>query len=188
MRPATRSTSPTTTASMSSADLGLRPSACCEPIERRRRPTTTGRGSRLWARACRCRPDAGPSIETSDASVSRATSPTVMIPRAWSFSRGRGPDAPESLDAQRMEEVELARRRHHQEPVGLRHSARHLGQELGPRHADRDGQPDTLEDVRAATAPRSRWACPRLAAGHRRRGTLRRSRGPRPTVSCRRTP
>ena len=31
---------------------------------RRRRPTTTGRGSRLCASACRCRPDARPSIET----------------------------------------------------------------------------------------------------------------------------
>ena len=53
---------------MASADFGERPRARCDPIERRRRPTCTGRGSRLWARAWRCRPDARPSIETSAAS------------------------------------------------------------------------------------------------------------------------
>ena len=40
------------------ATRGQRPSARCDPIDRRRRPTCTGRGSRLWARACRWRPDA----------------------------------------------------------------------------------------------------------------------------------
>jgi hypothetical protein len=46
-RRASRSTSAMTTASSASGDLGARPSARCAPIERRRRPTCTGRGSRL---------------------------------------------------------------------------------------------------------------------------------------------
>ena len=70
---------------MASADFGERPMARCDPIERRRRPTCTGRGSRLWARAWMCRPDARPSIDTSAASGRLATSPTVVIPRSWSF-------------------------------------------------------------------------------------------------------
>ena len=62
-------------ASMSRGERGCRPSARCDPIERRRRPTATGRGSRLWASAWRWRPDAGPSIATS------AASPQARRPR-----------------------------------------------------------------------------------------------------------
>ena len=90
-RRARRSTSATTMVSRSSGDRGVRPSARCAPIERRRRPTRTRRGSRLWARAWRCRPDARPSIETSVASASWATSPTVVIPRLRSFPAVTGP-------------------------------------------------------------------------------------------------
>jgi hypothetical protein len=59
---------------------------------------------------------------------------------------GHGPDAPEALDRQRVQEFELSLRRHEQDAVGLGDAARHLGQELGPRHPDRDGQTDPLED------------------------------------------
>ena len=90
LRPS-RSTSPTRIASRSSADRGLRPSARWDPIERRRRPTCTGRGSRLWARAWRCRPDARPSIATSVASASCATSPTVVSPTSRRFAAVTGP-------------------------------------------------------------------------------------------------
>ena len=76
-RRARRSTSPTTTVSRSAHDLGERPRARWAPIERRRRPPRTRRGSRLWARAWRWRPAAWPSIETSVASPSWATWPTV---------------------------------------------------------------------------------------------------------------
>ncbi len=79
-----RSTIATRSASSSSADRGLRPSARCDPIERRRRPTCTGRGSRLCASAWRCRPAARPSIRTSAASPNPATWPTVVMP--WSRS------------------------------------------------------------------------------------------------------
>jgi len=87
----TRSTSATSDSSTSPAGLGRLPSARCAPIERRRRPTSTGRGSRLWARAWRCRPPAGPSIATSADSGSSATSPTVWTPRACSLSAVTGP-------------------------------------------------------------------------------------------------
>ena len=51
IRPVTRSTSATSEASTSASDFGERPRACCAPIDRRRRRLSTGRGSRLWARA-----------------------------------------------------------------------------------------------------------------------------------------
>jgi hypothetical protein len=56
IRRVTRSTRVIATASIASGDLGDRPSARCEPIDRRRRRRWTGRGSRLWARVWRCRP------------------------------------------------------------------------------------------------------------------------------------
>ena len=66
IRRVTRSTSPTSIASRSPlTSPRRRPSACCEPIDPRRRPVCTGRGSRLCASACRCRPVAAPSIDTS---------------------------------------------------------------------------------------------------------------------------
>ena len=46
--------------SISASDFGRRPSARWDPIEPRRRPLWTRRGSRLWASAWRCRPDAWP--------------------------------------------------------------------------------------------------------------------------------
>ena len=169
-------------------DRRRRPSARCEPIERRRRPTRTRRGSRLWASACRCRPAARPSIATSAASGSSATSPTVVIPRAWSLRAVTGPDAPEPLDRQRVEERQLAVGRHDEQAVGLGHAARHLGEELGARHADGDRQPDLLEHL----APQPRGDLRRRArdplAGRGRRGTPRRSTGPRPAAWCPRRP
>ena len=85
-RRASRSTSPMIKASSSSCDRGPRPSARCPPIEPRRRPTSTRRGSRLCASAWIWRPPARPSIETRTSSPSPATWPTVVIPRLRSFS------------------------------------------------------------------------------------------------------
>ena len=59
------------------------------------------------------------------------------------LGRGRA-DAPQPLDVERMEEGQLAVGRDHEQPVGLGHSARHLREELGPRHPDRDGQAHPL--------------------------------------------
>ena len=84
-RPPSRSTSPTSAASSESCVHGLRPSARCAPIERRRRRRSTGRGSRLCASAWSLRPDARPSMSTSAASGSRATSATSVMPRSRSF-------------------------------------------------------------------------------------------------------
>ena len=57
---------------------------------------------------------------------------------------GRRADAPHALDRQRMEERELALGRDDEQPVRLRDPAGHLGEELRPRDADGDGQPDAL--------------------------------------------
>ena len=63
--------------------------------------------------------------------------------------RGDGADAPQPLDGQRVEELELRVGGHNEQPVGLRDPARHLGEELRPRDADRDRQADVLPDVAA---------------------------------------
>ena len=54
------------------------------------------------------------------------------------------PDAPEPLDRERVEEIELAVRRHHEQAVGLADRARDLREELRARHADGDRQADLL--------------------------------------------
>ena len=61
------------------------------------------------------------------------------------------PHAPEPLDGERVEERELAVGLDDEQPVGLRDAARDLGQELRPRDADRDRQPDPSTHV--ATQP-----------------------------------
>ena len=62
---------------------------------------------------------------------------------------GHLPDAPQPLDRKRMEEGELAVRRHDQQAVGLGHATRDLCEELRPRHADGDRQADLLADLPA---------------------------------------
>ena len=64
MRRVTRSTMASTILSTSAGDRFPLANALCDPIESRRRPTTIGRGSWLWASACRCRPDAFPNSAT----------------------------------------------------------------------------------------------------------------------------
>ena len=123
----------------------------------------------------------GPSIATSAASGSRATSPTVVMPRSCSFAAVTAPDAPQPLDRERMEEGELPVGRHDEQAVGLGDPARHLGEELRPRHADRDRQADLFEDVPAQPHRDLGRACRRPAAARRRRGTPRRSTAPRPS-------
>ena len=188
IRRVTRSTRPTTTASMSSGVLGERPSARCDPIEPRRRPTCTGRGSRLWARAWRWRPDARPSIETSAASASSATCADGPDPTVVELPGGHRPDAPEPLDRERVEKGQLAVGRHDEQAVGLGHAARDLGEELRPRDADRDRQADLLEDVAPQPHGDLGGRARDSLAARARRGTPRRSTAPRPAASCPRTP
>ena len=135
--------------SISGCDRRPRPSARCEPIEPRRRPTCTRRRSRLCASAWSWRPDARPSIDTSASSASSATSPTVLIPLHRELLGRHRADAPEPLDRQRVEEGELAVGRHDEEAIRLRDPARHLREELRPGDADGDGKPDPLADVPA---------------------------------------
>ena len=117
-----------------------RPSACCDPIERRRRPTCTGRGSRLCASAWRWRPDARPSIATSTISARPRDLADGRDAAIVELCGGHRPDAPEPLDRERVEEGRLAVGRHDQQTVGLGDPARHLGEELGAGHADGDRQ------------------------------------------------
>jgi hypothetical protein len=57
------------------------------------------------------------------------------------------PDAPEPLHGKRVQELELTFGRHGEESVRLGDRARDLGQELRPRDADGDRQPDLSADV-----------------------------------------
>ena len=81
-------------------------------------------------------------------------------PARAQLRRGDRTHAPQPLHRQRMQEGQLAVGRDDEQAVGLRHPARHLGQELGPRDADRDRQPDAL----AHLAPQ-----PQRDVGRRRR-------------------
>jgi hypothetical protein len=58
-------------------------------------------------------------------------------------------DAPQPFDWEGVKEGQLAVQRHDEQTVGLGHGAGHLGEELGPGDADRDGQTDPLEHVDA---------------------------------------
>ena len=138
------SISPTITVSSAPRERGIdRPSARCAPIERRRRRTrSTCRGSRLFASACRCRPDARPTISIRRSSSNAASCPTRgQADRVELRLRDRS-DAPQPLDRQRVQELDLAIRRHDQQPVRLGRRARDLGQVLRARDAHGDRQPD----------------------------------------------
>ena len=160
----TRSTSPASIASTSAGGRGRRPSARCAPIDRRRRPTCTGRGSRPTASAKQMPPGAGPSIDTSAGSPSSATSADRAHPQPVQLPRGHRPDAPQHLDGQRVQERQLAVGRDDEQPVRLGDPAGHLREELGARDADRDRQPDPFGHVARAAARRSRSRGPRSGA------------------------
>jgi hypothetical protein len=70
-------------------------------------------------------------------------------PARAELAGGDRADPPEPLDGERMQEVELALGRHDEQAVGLGDAARHLGEELRPGHADRDGQTDPLAHLAA---------------------------------------
>ena len=179
-RPATASTSPG--ARRRAAEGVLRPDRPAAPADLHRP------GSRLWARAWRWRPAAGPSIATSAASASARDVAHGEMPRAWSFSAVTGPTPHSRSTGSGCRNVELAVRRHDEQPVGLGHRARHLGEELGAGDADGDRQADPSRTSRRSRDGDLAGRARRPAAARRRRGTPRRSRGPRPAASCRRRP
>ena len=191
IRRVTRSTSPTSAASMASARLSRdRPRARCDPIERRRRPTVHRAGGRGCARA-RAGGGPTPGRASRPARPRRrpATSPTVMIPRSWSLPAVTGPTPHSRSTGSGWRNVPARVGRHHQQTVGLGDPARHLGEELGARHADRDRQTDPRRARRAAAASAISVGVPETPPQtRRRRGTPRRSTAPRRAASCRRTP
>ena len=73
-------------------------------------------------------------------------------PALVELARGGRSDSPEPLHRQRVKEGQLAVGRHDEQAVGLRDAARHLGEELRPRHAHRDRQADVPAHL--ATQPR----------------------------------
>ena len=163
-----------------------RPIAHCEPIELRRRPTSTGRGSRRLASAHRCRPgglaDRGGQLELlAPRELADGADPVGV-----QLGGGDRADAPEPLDRQRVQELLLAVGRHQEQPVGLADGAGHLGEVLGAGDADRDRQPDLVAHPLGAARRRSSRAPRPAGAARRRRGTPRRSRCPRPAAWCRR--
>ena len=173
---------------MASGDLGERPSARCDPIEPPpaadlHRPGIAVVGERVEVPARRPAEhrDERRLGELGDLADGRDPPVAELV-------GGHRPDAPEPLDRERVEEGQLAVGRHHQQAVGLGHAARHLGEELRPGHADRDGQADPLADL----APQPHGDLGRRARDPpqpaRRRGTPRRSTAPRPAASCLRTP
>ena len=136
-------------ASISSAERRRRPRARCEPIERRRRPGLDA--PRVAVVRERVELPAGRPPHHRD--EQRLVEPGHL-------ADGRDPDGvepgggdpahpPQPLDREGMEEAELLVRRHHEQAVRLRDPARDLGEELRPRHADRDRQADALEHVPA---------------------------------------
>src|SRR5438067_3408013 len=76
-------------------------------------------------------------------------------------------DSPETLDSERVQEVELVLRRHHEEAVRLRDSACDLRKELCPSYTNGDRQADVVEH-RLPGARRSRAATPRSARARAR--------------------
>ena len=179
---------PISAASISCSERRRRPSARWAPIERRRRPVSTRRGSRLCASAWRCRPAPRPSSATSESASTAATCPTVRQPAGVQPSRRRRPDAPEPLDGEGVEERELLVRLDDEQPVRLGHGARDLREELRARDPDGDRQSDLARARRAAAGRRSRRESRRCAPSRARPGTPRRSRGPRPAGSRRGRP
>ena len=79
-------------------------------------------------------------VETRD--VTDRANPALV-----EFPGGHGADTPEPLDRKRVEKLQLAVGRHHEQAVGLGDAARHLREKFGPRDSDRDRQTDAVEHV-----------------------------------------
>ena len=166
------------------------PSARCEPIEPPaaadlHRPRIAVVGERVEVPARRPARASTPAPPRP----SRATSPTVVIPRSWSLRGGHRPDAPQPLDRQRVEEGRARRRAATtSRPSGLATPLATLARNFVRATPTVIGSP-----TRSRTSRRSRTRDLGGRAGDppqpaRRRGTPRRSRAPRRAASCPRTP
>ena len=180
-RRATPSSSSSSMAAISARGRRPRPSARCAPIDRRRRPGCTGRGSRLCASACRWWPDAGPSMADQHVLAERGDlARRVVMPRSWSLARGRRADAPEAVDGERVQELELVRRAGRR--AGRRAWRRRdatLARNLVRAPPTVMRKPDPVEHVAPELRGDRRRPGPTPGAARRRRGRPRRSRCPR---------
>ena len=88
-------------------------------------------------------------MATRAGSATSATWPTVSSPALRSFVAGAGSDAPEPLDRERVEELELLAGWDAEEPVRLGDAARHLGEELRARDSHRHGDAHALAHISA---------------------------------------
>ena len=146
-------------ASSASGERARRPSADCEPIERGRRPAADAPRVAVVGEGVEWRPLARPSSATSVGLAQRRELADGAQPAAWSFAPTAG-RCPRAARPAAGAGSRLLLRRHHQQAVGLRRAARHLGQELRPRDADGDRQADPLAHLVAQPRGRSRTANP----------------------------
>ena len=122
------------------------------------------RGGRdCCARAWRCRPAARPSIASSAASGTCASSPTVEMPRLRSRAAVAAPTPQIRSTGNGCRKPRSSSVGTTQEPIGLGDDARHLGEELRPCDADRQRKADLFADRRGGGEPRSRSDCRRSA-------------------------
>ncbi len=151
MRRVTRSTRPTSTASIARRPRRPRPP---ERVLRTDRPAPAADLDRPRVVVVRERVQVparrrGRASRRSTASSSRATSPTVEMPRSWSLRAVTAPTPQSRSTGSGCRNVELAVGRHDEQAVGLGDPARDLREELGARDADGDAQPDPFEHVAA---------------------------------------
>ena len=113
---------------------------------------TTGRGSRLWDRACRWLAEPGPSQLARVASGTAASCPTVWTPAGREPLLGDPAHSPDRAHREWVQELQFAPERDCQEPVGLGRGAGHLGEELRGGHTHAQRQSDLGLDARRSRA------------------------------------
>ena len=123
------------------------PRARCEPIERRRRPHLHGAGIAIVSQGVELAPGGAPEHRHQRGFTQLCDLRHRGDAAFAELGGGHRPDAPQTLDRQRVQELELALGRHDEQTIGLGHRTGHLGQELRARDADRDRQPNLLPDV-----------------------------------------
>ena len=151
MRRVTRSTSPTRSASSSAGERLRRPSARCEPIEppprpRAHRPRVAVVRERVQVRArgaAEQRVERGSPVRRPARRPSRCPARVQLARR----SPARRPTAARPGSGCRNASSRVGR--DDEQPVRLRDRARDLGEELRPRDADRDREPDLARARRA---------------------------------------
>ncbi len=175
----TRSTSPISTTWRSARERRLRPSACWAPIDLRLTRGRTGRGSRFCASACRWRPEARPSSETSD----RLWQPCNLRHRgdaaAAQLARRGLPHSPQTLHRERPQERAFSRRAESaSSPSGFASALATFARNLVRAIPTVIGRP-TSARTSSRSFPAISAGVPGCGRGRVRQGRPRRSRGPR---------